>query len=72
MQRGIYNEVLYRKAYEIAKNKLTEFWYSSIVGSSNSENLLKASIYRIPAKLAVRDKFEYSSIKASSSTFVFV
>ena len=27
--------------------------------SSNSENLLEASIYRVPSKLAVRDKFEF-------------
>ena len=41
-------------------------------GSSNSENLLEASIYRVSAKLAVRDKFEILLYFSSSSTFVFV
>ena len=38
--------------------KLTEYGHSLIDNSSNSENLLEASINRVPAKLAVRDKFE--------------
>ena len=38
---------------------LTEYGNSSIVDSSDSENLLEASIYRVPSKLAVRDKFEF-------------
>ena len=38
---------------------LTEYGHSSIVGSSDSENILEASIYRVPSKLAVRDKFEF-------------
>ena len=58
-QRGIYNKFCTRKAYENSKNNFAEFWHSLIVGSSNSENLLEASIYRVPAKLAVRDKFEF-------------
>ena len=41
------------------ENNLTEFWHSLIVGSSDSEKLLEASIYRVPSKLAVRDKFEF-------------
>ena len=58
-QRGIFNNFYTRKAYEIAKIKFTEFGHSSIDGSSNSENLLEASIYRVPAKLDVKDKFEF-------------
>ena len=38
-------------------------------GSSHSENLLEASINRVPAKLAVRDKFEKLLYLPSSSTF---
>ena len=47
------------KAYERSKIKLTEFGHNSILGSSDSENLLEASIYRVSSKLAVRDKFEF-------------
>ena len=38
---------------------LTEYGHNSVVGSSHSENLLEASIYRVPSKLAVKDKFEF-------------
>ena len=44
---------------KMSKNNLAEFQHSLIVGSSYFENLLEASIYRIPSKLAVRDKFEF-------------
>ena len=58
-QRGIYNKFCTRKAYENSKNNLAEFLHSLKIDSSNSENLLEASIYRVLAKLAVRDKFEF-------------
>ena len=58
-QRGIYNKFCTRRLMKNSKNNLTEFWHSLIVGSSDSENLLEASIYRVPSKLAVRDKFEF-------------
>ena len=49
---------LYKEDLEIF-SKLTEYWLSSNDSSSNSENLLEASIYRDPTKLVVRDKFEF-------------
>ena len=58
-QRGIYNKFCTKKAYENSKNNLSEFGHSLIVGSSNSENLLEASIYKVPSKLAIMDKFEF-------------
>ena len=54
---------------------ITECWLNSIDDCSkkiNSEILLEASINRVPAKLAVRDKFEKLLYLSSSSTFVWV